>query len=463
MIASTPVDLPALDPLPVVKGLASLRRLTGMYPASHPMIARRLEELDVAVRQLLQHGTAVHIDIIHGHVHLNGVAFPDTSDAHAQMVRDLTDLGIDSIHIQQSVRADELRAVAELLWQLKGGGDHASVDGRLARLNVTSISLGRLVPLDTRWRSQQWPDAPVGPIDPAYAEALARAEQSFDAVTSGRSLDAVTVRELVELLINEVARSNVAISQILALKAYENLTYCHSVNVSMLSLLIGRQIGMDDAALAALVEAALLHDIGKTKIPLEIVKKPGALDREERRLIEAHTLYGAEILANVQGLRPMTPTVALEHHRSFRGGGYPDLGDGVVPHSMSQIVSVADVYEAITGARSYQDPHPPEQACLILARLAGGQLNTALVKAFVAAVTFFPLGSVVRTSLGETAVVIRTNAQEPLHPVIALVGADGSRGDEIDTSERGESGDYMRHILETIPPQSHPLDVTRFM
>ncbi len=463
MSATSLAELPPVDPLPVVKGLASLRRLTGMYPASHPMIARRLGELETAVRQLLQHGAPAHIDIIHGHVHLNGVAFMDTSDTQAQVVRELTDLGIDSIHIQHGVQTEELLAVAELLWQLKEGKDRVSIEGGLEERNVRCISLGRLVSLDTRWRTQQWPDAPTGPIDPAYAEALTRAEQSFDAVTSGRSLDAVTVRELVELLINEVARSSAAISQILALKAYENLTYCHSVNVSMLSLLIGRQIGMDDATLAALVEAALLHDIGKTKIPLDIVKKPGALDRGERKLIEAHTLYGAEILANIDGLQPMTPTVALEHHRSIRGGGYPDLGEGVIPHSLSQIVSVADVYEAVTGARSYQDPHPPEQACLILARLAGGLLNTALVKAFVAAVTFFPLGSVVRTSRGETAVVIRTNPREPLHPVIALVDAGGCRGDELDTSTRDPSGAYVRHIVETLAAQSHSLDVTRFV
>ena len=140
----------------------------------------------------------------------------------------------------------------------------------------------------------------------------------------------------------------------------------------------------------------------------------------------------------VEGLRPLTPTVALEHHRSVEGSGYPDLGDGAVPHLLSQIVAVADIYEAMTGARSYQEPAMPEQACLVLARLAGTKLNTALVKAFVNAVTFFPLGSVVRTDRDEIGVVVRTIDSEPLHPVIALIGADHQRvpGD-IDTSARG--------------------------
>jgi putative nucleotidyltransferase with HDIG domain len=457
---SPPAESPALDPLPLVKGLASLRRLLGMYPPTHPLIAQRLEELDTIVRQHLAAAPTIEIDIIHGHVHLNGVAFQDESEAQAQIVRELTDLGVDSIHIRDGVAVDDLRSLAELLWTLRDGAlEGPAMADRLSQLDVGHISIGRLVPLDTRWQMPEWPDAPTGPVDPAYAEALRRTEETFDAVASGGAIDAVTVRDLVELLINEVARSNAALSQILALKAYENLTYCHSVNVSMLSLLLGRQLGLDERLQAVLVEAALLHDIGKTKVPLQILRKPGALDRVERRLIEAHTTFGAEILAETDGLHPLTPTVALEHHREFRGGGYPDLGEAV-PHAMSQIVSVADIYEALTGARSYQTPLQPEQACLVLARLAGKKLNTHMVKAFVAAVTFFPIGSVVRTSRDELGVVVRTNPRDPLHPVVALVTDSGSvSGDQVDTSHRGEDGAYERHIVETVPAQTHGLDV----
>ena len=282
-------------------------------------------------------------------------------------------------------------------------------------------------------------------------------------MASGKKLDSATVRDLVQLLIHKVARSNAALGQILAVKQYENLTYCHSVNVAMLSLLLGTQLGLDEAFKSALVEAALLHDIGKTRIPLGILKKPGALDKRERKLMEAHTTFGAEILVQIDGLRPMTPIVALEHHRGVKGDGYPDVGRGVVPHAMSQIVSVADIYEAITGARSYQAPTLPEHACLVLARLAGEKLNTALVKAFVNVITFFPLGSLVRTSREELGVVIRTNHGDPLHPTVALVDAtlEGPRG-EINLSARDSAGAYERHIVETLVPQV-PLDVTKFL
>ena len=460
--AAPPAPAAPPDPVNVLKAFASLRRLLGTYPSGHPMIAQKLQELDDLVRLHLRRGPALEIDVIDGDVRLDGVSFGGDRQANAQAIRELSDLGIDSIHIREGVEAEELRAVAEFLWHFKDTSSGESMESQLSHRGIRHVSLARLVRLDTRWRSQQWPDAPTGPLDPAYAESLALAEQTFDTVASGRRLDAMTVRGLVELLIYRVARSNAALGQILAVKQYENLTYCHSVNVAMLSLLIGKQIGLDDAAIASLVEAALLHDIGKTKIPLDVVKKPGALEKRERKMMEAHTTFGAEILVQTEGLRPMTPIVALEHHRSVKGTGYPDLGDAV-PHVMSQIVSVADIYEAITGARTYQAPTLPERACLVLARLAGEKLNSAIVKAFVNAITFFPLGSMVRTTRDEIAVVVGINPCDPLHPQLALVDDSGSGpGTRIDCSARDATGAYERHIVETVLPQGNSPDMTQF-
>jgi putative nucleotidyltransferase with HDIG domain len=457
MTASAPAPL---DPLPVLKGLAALRRLTGTYPSGHPMIGQKLHELDAAIRAHLQAGPELRIDVIRGSVHLNGVPWHGDDQPAMQVVRELAELGVDSLYVREGVSAAELSTVATFLWQARQADE--PVQAQLARLGVQHVSLGKLVALDTRWHAERWPEAPTGTLDPAYAESLLAAQQTFEETAAGKTLDAVTVRDLVQLLIHKVARSSAALSQILAVKQYENLTYCHSVNVAMLSLLLGRQLRLDEPDILALVEAALLHDIGKTRIPLEIVKKPGALTKRERLQIEAHTTFGAEILAQTDGLQPLTPIVALEHHRSAKGAGYPEL-EAEVPHIMSQMVSVADIYEAITGARSYQDPTVPERACLVLARLAGDKLNTALVKAFVNAITFFPLGSVVRTNRGELGVVIRTTDGDPLHPLLAMTDSDvrATLG-RMDTSRRNADGNYDHHILETLrPPEG--FDVAPFL
>jgi putative nucleotidyltransferase with HDIG domain len=434
---------PPADPRRILSSLSALRALTGTYPAGHPMIADKRREAVEAVRQHLDDRDEIRIDIVQGVVHLNGIPFDGDSEVRG--------IGVDSIHFRSGVQPEELQALAEVLWQLKPDDAAEPVSVSLTRRQVRHITVGRLVPLDTSWRAHQWADRPAGALDPDYEESLALAQQTFEQLSTGHALDTVTVHHLVRLLMSRVARSNAALAQILAVKQYENLTYCHSVNVAVLSLLLGRQLRLDDETLTALVEAALLHDVGKTRIPLDLVKKPGALDKRERRMMEAHTTLGAEILVQVESLGPLTPLVALEHHRSVAGGGYPNLGDGVVPHVFSQIVSVADIYEAVTGARSYQAPTPPERACLLLARLAGEKLKGALVKAFVNAITFFPIGSLVRTSRDEIGLVIRTAAGEPLHPVIALVDEKlQTPAGEIDTSERDASGTYCRHIVETL-------------
>jgi putative nucleotidyltransferase with HDIG domain len=446
---TTPTTPSNADPLAVLRGLASLRRLAGSYPAGHPMISQKLKELSDLVAELLRASSPVCIDVIRGDVFLDGVASSSEHQANQQLVSQLTALGIDSIHIHDGVGDDELLSLAEFLWQFSQTGD--SVTSQLAARGIRHISLGKLLPLDTRWRAQQWAEGPTGPLDADYAQSLLMAQQTWEDTAAGKPIDVVTVRDLVQLLIHKVARSNAALGQILAVKQYENLTYCHSVNVAMLSLLLGKHVGLDEPTMAALVEAALLHDVGKTQIPLEIVRKPGALDKNERRTIEAHTTLGAEILVQSEGLHPLTPTVALEHHRSVKGAGYPELGDAI-PHPMSQIVSVADIYEAITGARTYQDPTPPERACLILARFAGDKLNTGLVKTFVNAITFFPVGSLVRTSRDELGLVVETTRGEPLHPVLALVDEETYRPrGRVNTAERDSSGAYARHISQSLP------------
>ena len=443
---------PALDPLPLLKGLVSLRKLTGMYPAGHPAITQKLDELDGSVQRHLRHSEVLRLDVIHGDAHLDGFSFRHDSEANTRIIKELTALGIDSVHISRGVTPDDLLKLSGFLWDLKDGSGGGTMAAQLGTRAIRHISLARLVPLDTRWRAEQWAEAPKDIYDPDYAESIDLMQQTFEQVQEGRELKLDTIRHIVELLIKKVAGSSAALAQILAVKLYENLTYCHSVNVATLSLLLARQVGFDEKTTAAIGEAALLHDIGKTRIPLELIRKPGALDKRERALMESHTTFGAEILVEVNGLRPLTPTVALEHHRGVKGSGYPELGDRV-PHFMSQLVAVADIYEAVTGARTYQEPGQPEQACLVLARLAGGKLNAALVKAFVAAVTFFPVGSVVRTSRDETGVVIETSPEEPLHPIIALVASDfGRLPGQVNTAVRDSSGNYERHIVETIRP-----------
>jgi len=217
---------PSVDPVPVLRGIATLRRLVGTYPAGHPMVEQRLKELDDAVRVQLTLAAPAHtlrIDVVHGEVHLDSVAFATDTQTTAQLIQDLMALGVHSLYINEGVTQGELLTVAHYLWsvkegQAKDGPSDTSYEAQLSERGVRHISLGRLVPLDTRWRAQQWPENPSGPIDPDYAESIMLAQQTFEQVASGKGLKPATVRDLVQLLMYKVARSNAALSQILAVK-----------------------------------------------------------------------------------------------------------------------------------------------------------------------------------------------------------------------------------------------------
>ena len=448
-------ERPVVDAIGFVHNLLGSIRLSQMYPPDHPIVESKRRELE----NLLQHGLSAQeeftIEITGGTVHLDGRPLHHEPIPAA---RELADFGISSFRFFQGLEPAEVRIMIDVL-QTRAFNDGELADGSIDP-QLRNVELARLVPLDTTWRGHEWASEPAGQLDPDYAESLRLAQATFDDAAVRGRVDTAAVRDLVDLMVFKVASSSVAISQILAIKQYENLTYCHSVNVAMLSLLLGRQVGLDKSLITVLVEAALLHDVGKTQIPLEVVQKPGALDKREREQIEMHPLLGAEILSGTAGLHPLTPVIALEHHRTVRGGGYPDLGEAVIPHVLSQLVSVADVYEAVTGARTYRPPMRPEQACLLLARLSGESLNTSLVKSFINAVTFFPIGSYIYTSKQEFGIVVATNPGDVLHPNIAVVSAGLDRiVGVLDTRQRDESGAYLRHVVETLDPTTCPIDI----
>ena len=451
--------------LTLLKGLVSLRRLTGMYPAGHPAIEQKLGEIDGAVQQHLRDSPTLKLDVIHGTAHLDGVSFRQRERNPGADRRELAGPR-DRQHPHRSRRLEQemhaLRGVP-LAAPRRPARRRADRRPQLARRGVRHVSLGRLVPLDTRWHAAQWPDAPVGPMDPDYAESLALTERTFDDVAGGKGMNVVTVRDIVQLLIQKVAGSSAALGQILSVKLYENLTYCHSVNVATLSLLIGRQLGFDDAAIAALGEAALLHDIGKTRIPLEILQKPGALDRRERRMMEAHT--------------------------TLRGGDPGRSGRPAAAHADRRTrASSRRRWQRLSRPRRERRPALPQPDCLGRGHLRGDDRSaivpgprhtgTGLPGARAARRheaeygtgesvrerdQLLPARSVVRTNRDETGIVIRTNQGEPLHPVIAMLTPNYDRlPGEVDTSERDQSGEYVRHVVETLSP-TMPLDLNSLL
>lgn len=451
----------------VFRTLAALRSACVLYPENHPAIEAQIDDVHRHMSSLLAGQADVRLDIIRGTLSCDGEPLTHESRIHARVLDEFVALGVDSLHLTAGVDREEIRALGQFLaHEHAGPGTGQPIVDRLGKRGIRSISLGRILPISHRLRDEL-PHEPEHLFDDDYRESADMAQAVFADLEGGRAPGVGEIRSLLESLLGKVARSSVALSQVMALKRYENRSYLHSVNVALLAIRLGERLGMDKPDLMALAEAALLHDVGKTRIPVAILTKPGRPTDAEWRTIRRHPLMGAEILAELDGLGPLTPIAALEHHVDYLGpGGYPDLGPDRRPHAVSQMVAVVDVYESLTGARTYRDPATPDDACLVLARMAGEKLNPALVKAFVSVVTFFPVGSVVRTTRDEVAVVVATHEDDALHPTVVRVNENlpyAPPGPRIDLRERDAHGAFLRDVVESISPDQHDFDIPRIL
>jgi putative nucleotidyltransferase with HDIG domain len=190
---------------------------------------------------------------------------------------------------------------------------------------------------------------------------------------------------------------------LLQLKEFDQYTTCHSLNVAVLSMALAEFLGLDPNAVRAFGVAGLLHDLGKIRIPIEILTKPGKLDADERALLNQHPVEGARIMLRAGERLEMASVVAYEHHIMLNGGGYPSMRFGRNCHQASRLVHVCDVYDALRTKRPYRDAWPAEQVLGYLEKNAGLEFDPEMVAPFV---------TMMRES--ESQVAVLTNEHEPI-------------------------------------------------
>ncbi|MDX1579905.1 MAG: HD domain-containing protein, partial [Gemmatimonadota bacterium] len=299
--------------------LAGLRSACLLYPKDHPAIDAQVEEVHRHASALIEDRPLARLDIVRGILNCDGEPLQHETRLHARVLREFTALGIDSLHIGEGVTREEIKTVGQFLaHEHRGPGTGEPVVSVLGDRGVRHLSLGRIVPVNHRLQ-KRLPEAPDQLYDPEYEQTTELVRSTFDTLEQGFVPDVGGIHDILEMLVGRVARSSVALSQVMALKDYENRSYLHSVNVALLAVRLGERLGMEHRELMTLAEAALLHDVGKTRVPVEILTKPGRPTEREWRAIQRHPLIGAEILAGLDGLAPLTPIVALEHHVDFDG------------------------------------------------------------------------------------------------------------------------------------------------
>ena len=237
---------------------------------------------------------------------------------------------------------------------------------------------------------------PAGPVAPppmadelevakqVYYQAKQVVAQAMNDVRTGKAINAEDVFLVVTGMVDSILQNQDALVSLTRLKSFDEYTFFHSINTAVLALAMGRRGGMDRDTLQRLGCGTLLHDIGKTKIPLEILHKPGKFEAWEFEVMKQHALRGVEILTTATDFDEEVVRPALEHHERVDRTGYPFGRNGSELTTFGMIASIVDIYDAITSDRCYHQAVPAHTALQQLYGLReSGHLDSILVQRFI--------------------------------------------------------------------------------
>ncbi|PIS37876.1 MAG: hypothetical protein CO150_00690 [Nitrospirae bacterium CG_4_9_14_3_um_filter_53_35] len=411
------------------KAFSSLCRSFTLYPSNHPLIKDGTHRLLEILRELLSETDRVTVGFLGN---------------------DLMVLGKQLRHIEGSIpglnRLVQERGIEKIVF-LSGVDEHEIIQF------FSVFSAGKEKEQDkrpeNRLRQGEWPhilsgrfkfEASVADFGQSGAcldldgvsvvkEFLASSQALVSQAREKNLIEFDLAKEIIENILSGMILEDDAVPIVARIKKHDEYTYTHILNVSTLTLAMGRILGFTPQQLRELGLAALLHDTGKLLIPLEILQKEGELTDEEFAVIKEHPVHGAGMLMKVPGMPDMVPIVAFEHHMWYNGGGgYPLIHKEGSPHLYSRMTSIADIFDALRTNRAYRTEVSKEET---LRRMSVMQIDPFLFNVFARISNLYPVGDYVRLDTGEIGVVHEIHPRNALRPKVRILY--DQEGNQIET------------------------------
>ena len=240
-------------------------------------------------------------------------------------------------------------------------------------------------------------------------------------VRLGRQIEIEKVEPLVARIVDSIFASADALLPLARLKQHDNYTFQHSVSVCALMTAFARTLGLPRETIREIAIGALLHDVGKARIPDEILNKPGKLTDAEFEQMKSHVVQSKLILMATPGISPIALEVAAQHHERFDGSGYPNRLAGDAISLYGRMAAIVDVYDAITSERVYHKGMPPTEALRKLLEWSSNHFEPRLAQAFIRSVGIYPTGALVRLESKRLAVVQAQHADKPTLPRVKVI------------------------------------------
>lgn len=451
--------------------LHAASRALKLYPLENQAVQKALTELHGMARSIAAADGTLQLRYVGDFCFINDLRLRVDLASYATfgtIGRALRLHEIGHVEADQDASREEWIAFLSILQQEPEGEDpYLNVVGRLDRSAVTHIRVGPLteaVPQrdggDSKEQAKQ-----------AYAESVNVAREALMGVRMGRAVSMRRVKRAVQKIVDQVLNNESSIMGMTVLRDYDQYTFAHSVNVSIFSIALGKKLGLKKLELYELGVGALMHDIGKVRMPIELTTKAGHLAEVEWEQIREHPTEGLLTLLEMRGMGEIpfrAMLTAYEHHMKIDQTGYPRSIRKREPTLFSRIVAIADGFDAATSRRSYQDkPWLPDAVLREMRDNRTRGFDPLLVKAFISMTGFYPVGSVVILDNFEVAIVTAANHEAPNQPIVKVVFDDMGiplvPPVEIDLSQTdAESQSPRRSIIKTTSPENYGINVKEY-
>lgn len=431
-----------------------------LYPPSHPLVKASANLFLHILEELFSRNGECAFHLVGGELFFDTFSLP-IDETTSRKIASLAEKNIGGILFKAGLAEQEVVSFAYIVQRdqtyITSRGGMAAL---LERESIIHIMVQGLLKTDRT--SETLPGEARRKAPAIYLDAMQTVKEMVHSLQVGRPFNSQKTQAMLHTMVDGVLDNRDALLGLTTLKLHDEYTFAHSVNVAVLAIGLGTALKFDKPQLAALGFAAMMHDIGKVNLPIEVINKPGSLTEPEWEIMRRHPLEGVVILSGMQGIHQLAMVTALEHHQHYDTHGYPQKSGTAQQHPFSHIVAIADAFDAITAVRVYYKVlKPPDEAIRILLKLRGSDFNPMLVKAFANMVGLFPIGTLLRLDTSEIGLVVHQTTDLFRPRVILLTTLDGTEQEEISLLEMAR-GKYLRTPAATLDTNILKVNINQY-
>jgi len=444
--------------------LAAVIKNATLYPEAHPILLTAADKLRLKIEELFVGRKQVAFYLVGGELFFETLSVP-IDQSLSLLLEQFVARSVGGIIFKPGLPSQELIRFATLMnREAAVFTGQAGVNEALDKERILHVELHRVMLVDKDIGSA----IKEGSKKAAelYKDAVGVVKDMVQAVNLDKASNLRAVNSVVQTMVDNVLENRDALMGLTSIKMYDEYTFSHSVNTAILAVSLGTFLSFEKNQIASLGVAGLMHDVGKVTVPHEIINKPGKLTDEEWEQVKRHPIEGALLLADIPGVTKLAMVASFEHHQHGDVRGYPQVEGELRQHPFSQIVALADAYEALTAARVYYNSQmAPDEAIRIVIAKRGVAFNPILVKAFVNMIGLFPIGTLLKFDTGEIGLVLHQTRDLMRPRVLLLDKFDGSEKDketEVSLLETA-GGAYKRSVAGTINPHEAKIDINQYL